>query len=132
MILFLIALPALGFGGWPVIARFAGTTAAWTNVILMSVTALCMLGYNAPAMRAESVDSRQFVIMASAALLNSAALVAFGVLLGKYPQYVPIAQALMPVVTVVGSAVLLGERLTWNNGIGIALIAAGIYMVARK
>lgn len=132
MIIFLIALPALGFGGWPVIARIAGTTAAWTNVILMTITAFCMFGYNMGAIRTEPLNNRQILIMTAAAILNSAALIAFGVLLAKYPQYVPIAQALMPVVTVVGSALLLGERLTWNNGIGIVLIAAGIYMVAKK
>lgn len=132
MALFLILLPALGFGGWPVVARFAGTTAAWTNVILMTVTALCMLGYNAGAMRIDPLNARQIVIMTAAALLNSAALVAFGVLILKHPNSIPIAQALMPVVTVVGSAILLGERITWNNGIGIALIALGIYLVAKK
>lgn len=132
MTLFLILLPALGFGGWPVMARYAGTTAAWANVILMTITALCMLGYNAGVLRTDPVDARQIAIMTVAALLNSAALVAFGVLILKHPQYIPIAQALMPVVTVVGSAILLGERITWNNGIGIALIAAGIYMVAKK
>jgi drug/metabolite transporter (DMT)-like permease len=127
--IFLVALSSIGFGGWPIGARAANTTPAWTNVILMVTTAVLMIGYNGKALLHEPITGKQVVVMVGVAALNSAALIGFGVLIQKYPQYIPIAQALMPVVTVVGSWLILGETLCARQIVGIVVVAVGVYLI---
>lgn len=112
-LLLLILVPAIGFGGWPVITRLAGaTSAAWTNVILMSVTTALMFVYYGRSLHTELLSIGQGTSIVVAAALNSVALVLFGMLIQKHPQYVPIAQALMPMVSLFGAWAFLGARVS--------------------
>lgn len=125
-LLLLILIPAIGFGGWPVAARLAGTTAAWTNAILMSVTTILVLGYYGKTLMAEPITGNQAFAMSLVALMNFAGLVAFAIVIQKYPQYVVIAQALMPVVSFVGTWKLIGVPVSAGQVVCLAIACLGI------
>jgi magnesium-transporting ATPase (P-type) len=127
---FLILIPSLGFGGWPIFAQFAKASPAWTNLLLMTITAVAMNIWYLPRAAAEGIPpNRTLWIMLGVALLNSVALVAFGVLIQRYPGFVPIAQALMPMVSLIGGVLLLGSEWTMGQlcfGIGACVCIAGM------
>lgn len=102
IILPFILIPAIGFGGWPVLARLTGLSAAWISILLMAFTTIVMVLYYGRSALSDPINPGQFTAMAGIALLNSIAMITFGVLLIKYPQYVAIAQALMPIVSFFG------------------------------
>lgn len=129
---FLILLSAVGFGGWAVFARYAGVHAAWMNTILMTVGALAMIAYNHKDLATVPITSRQVGFMLIASAINAAALVAFGLLMKLYPAQIPIAQALMPVVTVAGFWIVLGEKLGPNQFAGMVFITIGIYLLNKR
>jgi len=128
----LIVIPAIGFGSWPNITRISGNpTAAWTNVILMGVTAILVLLYYGGYSRELWTDpftSKQCAGIVVAAVLNTGALVLFGALIQRYPEYVPIAQALMPVVSLFGSWKFLGQQVSVNQALcmGMACLFIGL------
>lgn len=124
-LLLLILIPAIGFGGWPVITRLSGSpTAAWTNVVLMGITSTAMFAYYGAytgELRTDTLTMKQGVGIVSAGVLNSVALVLFGILIQRYPQYVPIAQALMPMVSLIGAWKFLGQQISTGQGVCMAL-----------
>ena len=69
---------------------------------------------------------------AATAVGVSAALVLFFYALTKGPasQVTPASSA-YPIVTVVGSALFLSERLTLIRGVGTALVVAGVVLLSR-
>jgi uncharacterized membrane protein len=69
---------------------------------------------------------------AATALCASSALVAFLYALTKGPasQVTPASSA-YPIVTVVGSALFLSEKLTLIRGVGTALVVAGVVLLSR-
>lgn len=69
---------------------------------------------------------------ATTALFASSALVLFLYALTKGPasQVTPASSA-YPIVTVVGSALFLSERLTLIRGVGTALVVAGVVLLSR-
>ena len=129
---FLILLCAVGFGGGSVFARYAGVHVAWMNTILMTVGAIAMIVYNRQDLATVPITGRQIGFMLMASAINAAALVAFGFLMKQYPAQIPIAQALMPVVTVGGFWILLGEKLSPGQMAGMAFITIGIYLLNKK
>lgn len=131
-LLALILIPAIGFGDWPVITRMSGNpTAAWTNVILMSVTTALMLVYYGLWSRelwTDPLTLKQGVGITGAAVLNSVALVLFGLLIQRYPQYVPVAQALMPMASLFGAWKFLGQQVSVGQVVcmGMACVFVGL------
>ena len=69
---------------------------------------------------------------AATALCASSALVVFLYALTKGPasQVTPASSA-YPIVTVVGSALFLSEKLTLIRGVGTALVVAGVVLLSR-
>lgn len=131
-LILLILIPAVGFGGWPVITRLSGSpTAAWTNVILMGITSLAMFAYYGLYSRelwTDPLSTKQGVGITIAAVLNSVALILFGLLIQRYPQYVPIAQALMPMVSLFGAWKFLGQHVSGGQAVcmGMACLFIGL------
>jgi uncharacterized membrane protein len=69
---------------------------------------------------------------AATALCASSALVVFLYALTKGPasQVTPASSA-YPIVTVIGSALFLSEKLTLARGVGTALVVAGVVLLSR-
>ena len=69
---------------------------------------------------------------AATAFAASSALILFFYALTKGPasQVTPATSA-YPVVTVIGSALFLGEKVTLIRGVGTALVVAGVVLLAR-
>jgi uncharacterized membrane protein len=69
---------------------------------------------------------------AATAFGASASLVLFLYALTKGPasQVTPASSA-YPIVTVIGSALFLAEKLTWIRGIGTALVVLGVVLLSR-
>lgn len=121
---FLIALVAAAFGGWPIGASFYKIPAIWANIILSWVTALSLLAFYGPHLNTKDITTQQIVMMIGLGLLNTAGMWAFGVILWKYPQFVPIAQTAIPVGGFIGALWFL--RMPTTPGQIVCMIVASV------
>ncbi len=122
----LITLVAIAFGGWPVGASYAKIPASWVNVLLMVTTAISMMVLNGPKLRTEPITPQQFTAGIALGLLNTVGLWAFGIILAKYPQYLPLAQAAIPAGGFIGVVFILRTPTTAGQAVCMIIAAAAI------
>ena len=119
---FLIIVVAAAFGGWPIGANYFKIPGIWANMILVWVTAIALSFLYRTDLSTKDVSVKQVMVMIGLGLLNTAGMWAFGLIISKYPQYVPIAQTAIPVGGFVGALWIL--RMPTTPGQTICMIVA--------
>lgn len=136
-IVFCIAA-ALVWGMWPVVVKFSNLTSAWVAFLVP----LASVGVAGVALTAGSHAStfpsgKAITIGLAAGILNGFGFVAFGRLLGAekggwdVSTYATAVYALLPLVTMLGAVFVLREPMTVAKAIGMVLVLAGIWLIAR-
>jgi uncharacterized membrane protein len=121
----------LGAGG--VTAKLALRTITWQQLVLWVPIAYLVVAAVLLALGGTSFPlGRGGAWAAVTAVCAAAALVLFFYALTKGPasQVTPVTSA-YPVVTVIGSALFLSEKITLVRGVGTALIVLGVVLLAR-
>jgi drug/metabolite transporter (DMT)-like permease len=127
----LVYIVVLGAGG--VTAKLALRTITWEQMVLWLPIAYIFFSILLIAFRGASfpvgVGSAWAGVTAFAA---SSALILFFYALTKGPasQVTPATSA-YPIVTVIGSALFLGEKITLIRGIGTGLVILGVVLLSR-
>jgi uncharacterized membrane protein len=121
----------LGAGG--VTAKLALRTITWEQLVLWVPIAYAFFSVLLIAFRGASFPVGVGGAWAAAtAFAASSALILFFYALTKGPasQVTPATSA-YPIVTVIGSALFLGEKITLVRGIGTALVVVGVVLLSR-
>jgi uncharacterized membrane protein len=130
-------LPTLGYifllGAGGVTAKLALRTITWEQLVLWVPVAYIFF-----SVLLFAVDGTSFPLgvgggwAAATAFAAATSLILFFYALTKGPasQVTPATSA-YPVVTVIGSALFLGEKITLVRGIGTALVIAGVVLLSR-
>jgi transporter family protein len=131
------ALPALGYvlilGAGGVTAKLALRTISWEQLVLWVPIAYAVFSLLLVAFRGATFPLGVGGAWAAAtAFAASSALILFFYALtkGEASQVTPVTSA-YPVVTVVGAALFLSEKITLVRGIGTALVVAGVVLLSR-
>ena len=121
----------LGAGG--VTAKLALRTITWQELVLwvpiaylVVAAALVVFGDTAFPLGVGGGWAAVTAVCASSALV----LFFYALTKGPASQVTPVTSA-YPVVTVIGSALLLAEKITLIRGLGTALIVVGVVLLAR-
>ncbi len=127
-----VLIVALGFGGWPQLARFSGLTSAWSTTILIITTAVTVLAAQWNTLSTDPAPTTRGVgIVIVGGLANSLAMYLFGAkLMTHQPQLIPVAQVLMPVVTVLLGYAFFSDPLPLRHIVGIGVVAVGMYLMS--
>ncbi len=130
-------LPTLGYivllGAGGVTAKLALRTIAWEQLVLWVPVAYILFSVILVVFKGTSFPVNVGGAWAAAtAFAASSALILFLYALTKGPasQVTPVTSA-YPIVTVIGSALFLSEKLTLVRGLGTALVVAGVVLLSR-
>lgn len=121
---FLILVVAAAFGGWPIGANYFKIPSIWANMILSWVTALSLSVLYGQNLHIKDITPKQAIAMIGLGILNTAGMWAFGTILSKYPQFVPIAQTAIPVGGFLGALLIL--RMPTTPGQIVCMIVASV------
>lgn len=132
--LVLCLMTAVGFGSWPMIARFAGTNNAWTGFLVMGGTAILSgLWYRSEL--ASVPDSKTMALLALAGIANGIGMIAYTRLVTDkqfgMSSWVPASLALMIVFVTIVSVVLFKESFPITKILGLLLACAGIWLMVK-
>jgi drug/metabolite transporter (DMT)-like permease len=127
-----IALVALFWGGWPLVARWAGEAGPAGSLVIVA-GGLVPVAFLAAASGAAFPAPPALAKLALAGLMNGAGLVAFH-RLATHPRVdisltVPIADTAMLLVTALGGILFFSESVTLQKLFGVALLLAGIALL---
>jgi uncharacterized membrane protein len=130
-------LPTLGYvvilGAGGVTAKLALRTIGWEQLVLWVPVAYAVFSVLLAIFRGATFPLGVGGAWAAAtAFAASSALILFFYALtkGEASQVAPVTSA-YPVVTVIGSALFLSEKLTLVRGLGTALVVAGVVLLSR-
>lgn len=130
-------LPTLGYilllGAGGVTAKLALRTITWEQLVLWVPVAYILFSVLLAGFKGTSFPLGVGGGWAAAtAFAAAASLILFFYALTKGPasQVTPATSA-YPVVTVIGSALFLGEKITLVRGLGTALVVAGVVLLSR-
>lgn len=132
--LVLCLMTAIGFGSWPMIARFAGTNNAWTAFLVMGGTAiLAALFYHNEISAVPSTQALSLLLLAGIA--NGVGMIAYTRLVTDQQfgmsSYAPAALTLMVVfVTIVGT-ILFKEPFPITKTFGLVLAVTGTWLMVK-
>jgi len=132
--LVLCLMTAIGFGSWPMIARFAGTNNAWTGFLVMSGTAI-FSGVFYRAELATVPTTKALLLLVLAGIANGIGMIAYTRLVTDQKfgmsSYVPASLAMMVVFVTIVGALLFKEPLPLTKMAGLVLACAGIWLMAK-
>ena len=132
--LILCLVTAIGFGAWPLIARWSGANDAWVTVIVMTVTTL--VGALALVSRLPAMPSaRSIGILAVAGVFNGVGMIAYGKLVAGTDHEISslpaVSLIMMIAVIYVGGIALFHEQITTQKVIGIIFAGIGVWFMAK-
>ncbi len=127
-----VLITALGFGLWPLIARFAAlspiATALYASIGTVVVIAF---GMRLPMFTYGQTSGGTILLCLLGGLLNGIGFLAYSFIISNrdwnLSLYIPIVVVLMSVMTVVGGMILFHEAVTAQKVIGILLAIAAIW-----
>lgn len=133
----LALLTALLFGLQNAFARAAskGVTDELGTIVLEATAAACVLGYALSRARPLNGDGRSIGWAVAAGVAVAAGNVAYFALLRRGAGLAtmgPVVLAGATIVTAIAGVVAFGERVTALRGLGLALAASGIVLLAQK
>lgn len=130
---FLSLIAAVGFGGWPLVARAAGIPPFGIAVILSigSVAAVTAVG---PIMFTwDAVTRKMIYVGLLAGVINGISFLAYSKLVSNtawdISTYVPLVIALMLIVPVIGGPLFFYENFSQSKAFGILAILLGVYLI---
>jgi drug/metabolite transporter (DMT)-like permease len=132
--LFFAIATAVCFGTWPLITRAAGDSSSWAMPIVL---AACMLtSFVARIGAKDAFPGRTAVaILVAAGIVNGLGALAYGRLITSTSQSMSAlpsaALTAMIVVMAVGGFVFFKEAVTPSKLVGLALAAAGCYLLTK-
>lgn len=125
---------AFGFGFWPVLQRLFGVPTCWAMVILTVVQIPASLVLFRVAPIPELRSAVLFILLG--AIPNGIAIVADVALLGQkgdvITKWLPVMAVGIPIVMVIGGALLLGEPLSVRKVCGIIAACFSIYLLSTS
>jgi drug/metabolite transporter (DMT)-like permease len=128
----IVALVALCWGGWPLVARMAGPTGATGSLVLV-LASLAPISLLALLSRDALPSGAALGWLAAAGVLNGLGLVAFQALATdrevEVSRVVPVMDTAMLLVTAAGGMLFFAEALTPTKALGIGLLVAGIALL---
>ncbi|MBI4437570.1 EamA family transporter [Candidatus Uhrbacteria bacterium] len=132
--LILCLMTAVGFGSWPMIARFAGTNNAWTGFLVMGGTAfLCAIFYRQELSAVPS--SHTLGLLALAGIANGIGMIAYTRLITDQQfgmsSYAPAALTLMVVFVTIVGALIFREPFPATKLLGLCLAVAGTWLMVK-
>ncbi len=126
---------ASGFASWSIMQKMFGLTVGWAMGILTIVQfgATFWLFRLAP----EIAPVRGTILFAlCGAIPNGIAIVSLGYLLRQKGEvittWIPVMNAMILIVSLLGGAILLGEALTLRKMVGVGAICFGIYVMSSR
>lgn len=132
MAIIFILVTAIGFGVWPLLARYAGLSSIATAILIALGTLLpVMIGARFLPVNPGQISGRAIVIGLLAGVINGVGFLAYSQVISN-PElnlsiYVPAMVLLSVFVTVVGSVIFFGESINPNKVAGFVLMATAIY-----
>lgn len=132
--LVLCLMVAVGFGSWPMIARFAGTNNAWSGFMVMGGTALfSVLFYRAELSTVPDRKALLFLVLAGIA--NGIGMIAYTRLVTDQKfgmsSYAPAALTLMVVFVTIVGAIFFREPFPVTKFLGLCLAVAGTWLMVK-
>ena len=130
---FLSLVAAVGFGGWPLVARAAGIPPFGIAVILSIGTVAAVTAVGPIMFTWDAVTKKMIYVGLLAGLINGVSFLAYSKLVSNpawdISTYVPLAIALMLIIPVIGGPIFFGECLTGNKILGVIAILVGVYLI---
>ncbi|HAT68529.1 MAG: hypothetical protein A2481_02290 [Candidatus Yonathbacteria bacterium RIFOXYC2_FULL_47_9] len=130
---FLSLVTAIGFGGWPLVARAIGIPPFGIAVILSIGTVAAVTAVGPLMFTWDTVSRKMVYIGLIAGAINGVSFLAYSRLVSStewdISTYVPIATALMLIIPVIGGPLFLNETLTMNKVVGTISILIGVYLI---
>jgi drug/metabolite transporter (DMT)-like permease len=127
-----VIVVALFWGGWPLVARGAGDVGL-PGALLMSVTSLATVGVAAFAAGTPFPAAPAAALLAAAGVMMGLGLIAFNAAstspLVEASTIIPILDASMLLVAMIGGIWFFGEELSARKIAGIALLITGILVL---
>lgn len=132
--LVLCLMTAVGFGSWPMIARFAGANNAWTGFLVMGGTAIVSALFYRGEL-ATVPNSRALTLLALGGIVNGVGAIAYTRLITDQQfgmsSWVPASLALMVVFVTIASTILFKEPFPITKILGLMLACAGIWLMVK-
>lgn len=132
--LVLCLMTAVGFGSWPMIARFAGTNNAWTGFMVMGATA-CFSALFYRAELATVPPGKTLALLALAGIANGIGMIAYTRLVTDkqfgMSSYAPAALTLMVVFVTIVGALFFREPFPVTKFLGLCLAVAGTWLMVK-
>ncbi len=128
----LVLITAIGFGVWPLLARYAGLSSIATALLIALGTLFpVMIGARFMPFNYGQTSGRAIVIGLLGGVINGVAFLAYSRVVSN-PElnlsvYIPAMVLISVFVTVVGSAFFFGETISINKVAGFILMSAAIY-----
>lgn len=130
----LCLVTALGFGAWPLIARWSGAGPAWTTTLVSCVTTITVTCLQPPQLAAMPTGKVASLLLA-AGLINGIAWLAYGRLVAdgelQISRLAPAASTLMIAFLAIGGVIVFGEALTREKALGVACAMLAAWLLTK-
>ena len=129
-------MAAIGFGAWPLIARYASLGGSATALLISLGTLFpVVIGLKFLPFAHAQMPIRAILIGLLAGAVNGAGFLAYSRIISNrdldFSVYVPIMVLLSMFVTTAGSVILFGEKISLDKVIGLILMLLSIYFLSR-
>ena len=132
--LVLCLMTAVGFGSWPMIARFAGTNNAWTGFLVMGFTALLSAFFYRTEL-ADVPPTKVLLLLTLAGVANGIGMIAYTRLVTDQrfgmSSWAPSALILMVVFVTIVGAFFFKEPFPPTKLLGLCLACAGTWLMVK-
>jgi len=132
--LILCLMTAIGFGGWPLIARFAGTNSAWTGFVVMGASVLISTIFYRNEIR-DVPNAWPMALLLIGGIANGIGMVAYTKLVTDQQfgmsSWAPAALTLMVVFMTIAGAAVFKEAFPATKVLGLALACTGTWLMVK-
>lgn len=119
---------ALGFGMWPLVARYSAAPPAWVTIVITATT-MCVAGGSRLTNLPPVPTPRILGLLVTAGIANGIGMIAYGKLVASgysMSGLIPLVVVAMTAIIATGGVLWFGESMTWQKSAGIicAMLAA--------
>lgn len=111
-------LVAVGFGAWPLVARYSGASPAWSTTIVMSFTSLIIAVCQASDLRRDPMNWKMMAMLVLPTAMNAGAMLIYGKKVISSTSLMAISAVFMILVPVLFGIVFLDEPVTAKKLVG--------------
>ena len=128
-------ITALGFGGWPLVARYAGLPPITTSLVVSGSTFLFVLAAAlSPMFKLDSAPSGLLMLGLLAGAINGIGFIAYTFLVSNQQWasvYIPITLTLMIAIIALGGVIFFQDSVSLNKVLGWTFAAIGIWLLTK-